>query len=138
MKKLLCLFFIALALGMSFSVSAVENTQLVYEYYFPHVTVTFEDTLGVSNDVRQGIADSIYSSVVESDSLGGEEAPNNLICTLFGHNFNTNTVTATYHKVRENAPRCRVEVYHVSVCSRCNHSEQELVNSFYTFCCPEE
>lgn len=123
---------------MSFAVSADENTQLVYEYYFPHVTVTFEDTLGVSNDMRQEIADSIYLSVVEDGALGGEAEPNNLICTLFGHNLTTNTVTATYHKVREHAPRCRVEVYHVSICSRCNYSEKELANTFYTFCCPEE
>lgn len=123
---------------LTLTVFADGFNPLVYQYHNPEITVEFAELLDVSADRHQQIADEIagVNSSFISGSIG--ESPDNIICTIFGHNLSTTTVTATHHKVHVYNPRCLVEIYDVTACSRCNYTDAELVGSLYIFCCPED
>jgi len=128
--------FIFLSIFLVLSVNADLFASLVYEYKIPDVTVVFSNNLSVSAERQKEIADKIAGV---SSNIPPEASPNNIICTLFGHDLSPQvTVTATHHKVRLYVPRCLMEVYHVVYCNRCNYTEQNLENSFYIDCCPED
>ena len=123
---------------LTLTIFADEFNPLVYQYHNPEVTVEFEETLNVSPERQQQIADDIAG--INSSSMSGSipASPDNIICTIFGHNLSTTTVTATHHKVHVYNPRCLVELYHVTACSRCNYTDAELVTSVFIVCCPED
>jgi len=129
------ILFILLGL-LTLTVFADDGNQLVYQYHNPDITIEFEEPLNVSEERQQEIADEIagIGSCVISDS--NVLSPNNIICTIIGHNLSTTTVTATHHKVHVYDPRCLLEIYHVSACSRCNYTDSELVSSVFIVCCP--
>jgi hypothetical protein len=133
-----CLFVFLFCLIVS-TVYADEGNPTVYQYENPEVTVIFSEPLAMSAERQHEIADDIAgvsSTTITNPSLA---SPDNIICTLFGHNLApTVTVTATHHKVNPHVPRCLMEVYHVTYCTRCDYAVKELDNSFYIFCCPED
>lgn len=138
MKKCKFLVYIALLCMLTSAIFADENNTPVYQYSNPEVTVEFAEPLNVTAERQQQIADEIagvnFSFI--SGSIG--ESPDNIICTLFGHDLSTTTVTATHHKVLVHEPRCLVEIYDVTACSRCNYTDAELVGSVFICCCPED
>ena len=136
MKVVKVLLLIASILIFSVVVCADELTSLVYQYSNPEATVTFSEYLDIPSERYQKIADDLIG-ITSMEPLEPEQ-PNGIICTLFGHNLTTTTVTVTHHKVRQYTPRCLMEVYHVSTCSRCDYYTQEMVNSFHISCCPED
>ena len=139
MKKIKYLLIIMLVPILMLSVHADGLNPLVYQYTNPEVTVEFSEPLNMSAERQQSIADEIAG--VESNSLAepGVASPDNLICTIFGHNLSDPvTVTARHHKVNSFEPRCKMEVYDVVYCTRCDYTNTELFDSFYIFCCPED
>ncbi len=59
----------------------------------------------------------------------------NIICSAFGHDYDTTITTITRHNVYSSYPKCVKDTYEVSVCSRCDHSETVLLNSIRVGCC---
>jgi len=132
---------IALLVVMSvfaLTIFADEFDTLVYQYHDPEVTVEFAEALNITAERQRQIADNIAGINYSSSSIPAPTLPDNIICTLFGHDLSTTTVTATHHKVHVYNPRCLVEIYHVTACSRCNYTDSELITSVYVFCCPED
>jgi hypothetical protein len=138
MKTARILVLFVLLSAFTLSICADEFNPLKYEYHNPDITVEFAESLNISAERQEKIADEIAGIDSMIVSGNGLLLPDNLICTLFGHDLSTTTVTATHHKVNVHDPRCLVEVYHVSACSRCNYTNPELVGSVYIFCCPED
>jgi hypothetical protein len=121
------------------SAFADELNPLVYQYYNPETTITFSEPLQVSAERQKQIADIIAGATNDSSMTAVVDSPNNIICTLFGHDIAPqSTVTATHHKVRQYNPRCLMELYHVTYCKRCDYTVTEMVNDFYIVCCPED
>lgn len=132
--------FIALSV-LALTVFADEFNPLVYQYHDPEVTVEFAESLNISIARQKQIADEIAG--INSTSMSGSNptsptSPDNIICTLFGHDLSTTTVTATHHKAKLHEPRCLVELYYVTACSRCDYAEIELAGSAFICCCPED
>lgn len=124
---------------MVLSASADGINPLIYEYTNPETTVEFSNPLGISEERQQEIADNLAGKIPNMLNLPDPSSPENIICTLFGHNLAPEvTVTVTRHKVSKYQPRCLLEVYHVTYCTRCDYTQEELDNSFYIFCCPED
>ena len=120
-------------------VFADEFNPLIYQYTDPEVTVVFSNPLEVSGPRQREIADTIAGIEPNPSLIHNAEPPENIICTLFGHDIAPEvSVTATHHKVNEYNPRCLMEVYHVTYCKRCDYTVAELVNSFFIICCPED
>jgi hypothetical protein len=117
---------------------ADDFNPLVYQYHNPEVTVEFANVLNITAERQQQIADDIAGVNSSSVPISNPTLPDNIICTLFGHDLTTTTVTATHHKVHVYNPRCLVEIYHVTACSRCNYADTELISGVYVFCCPED
>jgi len=134
--KALVLFLLISVLSLIAYADGVNP--LVYQYHNPEITVEFAEVLNVSPERQQLIADDIAG--INSSSMSGSTptSPNNIICTIFGHDLSTTTVTATHHKELPHNPRCLVELYHVTACSRCNYTDAELVGSAFIVCCPED
>jgi hypothetical protein len=132
------LITIALLSAFSLTIFADEFNPLVYHYQNPEITIVFTESLNVSSERQQQIADEIAGIDTTIISGSNSASPDNIICTLFGHDLSTTTVTATHHKVHVHNPRCLVELYHVTACSRCNYTDPELVGSVFIVCCPED
>ena len=58
-----------------------------------------------------------------------------LKCTLFGHTYKTEYVTAITHKVSATSPRCLREIYETKICEDCSDTQAELINSAMIACC---
>jgi hypothetical protein len=139
MKTYRLLLFALISVLLILSVHAAKSDLLIYQYTNPEVTVSFSEPLEVSAERQQVIADEIAGITSNTNPLNESYMPNNLICTLFGHDIAPQTtVTATHHKVDKYNPRCLMEVYHVTYCKRCDYAVEELVNDFFIFCCPED
>lgn len=138
MKKIRVLFLWAVLLIFSLNVAADNLNPLIYQYTNPDITVVFSEALNVTLERQQDIADEI-AGIESGTTLNSNTAsPDNIICTIFGHDLSTTTVTVTHHKVEQHHPRCLMELYHVTACSRCNYTDAELQSSFHILCCPED
>lgn len=94
-------------------------------------TVEFENTM-LSEEQQQAIAQRLINGIENDVQVCG------LMCTLFGHKTEHNTVGVITHKVRSTAPRCQRDAYYVTTCTRCDYQEQEHTGMSYINCCPED
>lgn len=140
MKYTKVFLIIILLTFLSIIVYADELNPLVYQYTNPDITIIFSEPLEVSAEHQKRIADDIAGSGSSSFFISPSSySPNNIICTLFGHDIAPqSTVTATHHKEKKYNPRCLMKVYHVTYCKRCDYTVTELDNEFYIACCPED
>lgn len=139
MNKIKICLLAALFFALVLVVYADEIEPLVYQYENPPITVAFSEHLAITPERQRGIADELAGITSNQLIVPGNSTPNNIICTLFGHNLAPATVvTVTHHKVRQHVPRCYMEVYDVTYCTRCDYTSNELTNDFYYDCCPED
>jgi len=138
MKNLRIIGLILLLSALTIFVFADEPVQTTYQYTNPDITIIFSEPLNVTAERQQSIANNIAGATTNYIVSPGIADPDNIICTLFGHDLSTTTVTATHHKVEKFSPRCIVDLYHVTACSRCNYTDAELISSFHIVCCPED
>jgi len=139
MKTLKFIVSIAVISLLALVVFADGYNPLTYQYTNPEITLVFSESLEVTPERQQAIADKL-AGVSTNNLISPEiDTPNNIICTIFGHDIAPQaTVTATHHKVNKYNPRCLMEVYHVTYCKRCDYTVSELDNDFFIVCCPED
>lgn len=123
---------------MTLNVNADALPPPVYHYTNPEVTISFSKPLEVSTQRQREIADKIANNNTDTLTNPALASPENIICTILGHKLTTSTVTATHHKVEQYSPRCLMELYDVTACSRCDYTDVVLVSSFHIVCCPED
>ena len=131
MKSFIKIIAICIAmLSLTLAISASSENALIIFYSEEGITVEFDANTSLSPEKRQMIADAIAidNPVIQSRAW----------CWLTGHDKTTETVTATYHKQLPLDPRCLLEIYLVTTCSKCDFYEEELHSSGYITCCPEE
>lgn len=61
--------------------------------------------------------------------------PYGLKCTLFGHDYKTETVTTITHKVRSTSPRCLKEIFETKICTVCSDTVSTLLSDQLIICC---
>lgn len=127
MKKIsVFLTFCLLLMVMTISANAAESQGNAYT--MQDATVKFEADSKFTSEEQQHIAELlIYGS--------DEVSPCGILCSLFGHSYETEIVTLINHRYRATAPRCLEEQYKVSKCSRCGDTQQTLLSSGYINCC---
>lgn len=125
MKRIIsfCLI-LAFAIGM-LQISVCAEGDL------PHET-SHNITVYVPEDVPDDIIENIYAHFFGLETPGDNQ--DNILCTLFGHKLTETTTTVVTHHVYANAPRCLEEDYNLSVCSRCDYVNQELIASHRIYC----
>lgn len=134
MKRILSVFMASVLCAISATVitsataeavdSAINIVSGDVEY-----TVEFEDTT-LTEEQQQAIAESLVNGEnCEAHTYG-------LVCTLFGHDIEESTVSVITHKVKTTSPRCKRQMYQVTICNRCDYQTQELSGTSYIVCCP--
>ena len=129
MKKIF-VAVMALLLVCTFSVVSFAATEETYVYNLGSVTVVFDETDTWDASVRESIARRLVYG--EDESI----ATYNLLCNIFGHKYETKSVTTITHCVQTEAPRCLEEHFDISLCSRCEDQLTERTGFRYIFCCP--
>lgn len=131
MKKIVSVFMalILCVLSAALITSASENPTVVITTDDAEYTVEFENT-NLSQEQREAVAHNLVFGKDDTVQTYG------LMCTLFGHKTEVNSVSVITHKVKTTSPRCKREIYHVTTCTRCDYQEQELSGTSYISCCP--
>lgn len=129
MKKII-LVTVIVCLVFSFSVSTSAQTSSTggYTYDFNGKTFYFSADTPFSEEQRVQIINSTVSEAPTASTYG-------LMCTLFGHSYETDTYITVTHCVNTSQPRCLEETFNVNLCTRCDHTETELVSKKYIVCC---
>ena len=128
-KHTFILLFIAVMMWVGcFSVFAVDST-CTNTYQIDNVTIVFEKSSTLTSEQQEQIAYNLVYGNQDITTYG-------LWCNLFGHDYNVETVYTITHTVNPVPPRCLEQVYQVSTCTRCEHSESVLIGSYYINCCP--
>lgn len=133
MKKIISVFMavILFAISATLITSASENPVVVITTEDAEYTIEFENA-NLSEEKRQAIAHKLVSGEEDDVQTYG------LMCSLFGHKTEQNTVAVVTHKFKAVSPRCKRELYLVTTCTRCDYQEEELSSSIFIVCCPEE
>lgn len=76
----------------------------------------------------------IEASFLENGD-GNTPAPYGVMCTLFGHDYKSETTKVIRHKVYAKAPRCVEEWYDTKTCTRCSDTQSTLLDSMNIDCC---
>lgn len=58
------------------------------------------------------------------------------ILCLFGHNLTVERVVTKQHRYYSTSPRCLLQTYDISSCSRCDYVSSNLINSVRIICFP--
>ena len=129
MKRVIKLVSVILVmLCLTFAVSASNGNDLIISYPENNITVEFDASTTLSSTKRQVVADAIVldTPIIQSRAW----------CWLTGHDKTSDTVGVTYHKQMVLDPRCLLEVYIITTCTKCDYYEEELYSSGYISCCP--
>lgn len=135
MKKVVAIA-VAFAMALSMSVLAVSaNGDGVYEYRIGNVTIVFDEGTELTAEQRQSIVNAV---VAENNSSAA--APQNLICSVFGHKYGDEGYKMTFviHEVREEDPRCDEQIRFIRTCSRCDQLTTTVISTEPISCCPEK
>lgn len=124
------LSFILVMLCFTLAIAASELNGPTVVYPDAGITVQFDKGTSLSSEKRQAIADSIV--------LGTPIPQMYSLCWLTGHRTVTETMTVTHHKVDTYDPRCLLEIYLITTCSKCDYYVEEFDSSGYISCCPED
>ena len=90
--------------------------------------IVFNDNSVFSEDEKTIITAALNSEQETYGTYGSK-------CTLFGHTYKTEYVTAITHKASNTNPRCLREVYETKICEDCSDTQTRLINSTLIACC---
>lgn len=90
--------------------------------------IIFNDNSVFTEDEKEIITATLNLGQGTSGTYG-------LKCTLFGHTYKTEYVTAITHKVYTTSPRCLREIYETKICEDCSDTQTRLINSTLIACC---
>ena len=129
MKRIIA-FVLATTLLIFSSICVIAENNDGYTYYIEDYSITFSNDTAFSEEQRELIA---YYLVYGDDDI----ELYNILCSLFGHNTITETVTLVQHEYYANAPRCLEQLIEVTKCSRCDEIiSTTVLSSRMIYCCP--
>ena len=118
-----------LIFSLSFSISAQDLLADGYTYDVDGKTFYFSADTPFSEEQRAKIINIHINGASPVSTTYG------LLCTLFGHSYETDIYTTITHCVNTTQPRCLEETFSANQCTRCDHTEKKLTNQKYIVCC---
>jgi len=106
----------------------INSYQDQYIFEYPNQTVIFKTDTIFNSEERQYLAEYLIYGA-------GNVSPCGLTCILFGHDLKTGYMTTIKHKVYISQPRCVMETYESSFCTRCEYISNILIGSSLFVCC---
>lgn len=116
----------------TFSLSAFAASEEICTYEIGNVTVIFDENDALDAATREALAHMLASGSYGEDNV----VTYNLLCTLFGHKYETSGATTITHCVEPDQPRCLQETFTVQLCTRCDDTIVERTGWSYITCCP--
>lgn len=135
MKKIISfILFAAILMSLTVPFVSASGETDTYTYVVDGVECTVDFTGSALDDAkRQFVAESLLG-IREDDG----DTTYGLMCNLFGHKKTTETRSVFRHKIAAFAPRCAIDYYDITTCSRCDYFEQVFTKREHVNCCPEE
>ena len=134
MKKiiriLMCILVILTATTV-WTAATEPNRQYTYQENDVEYTVEFMDNALTADQQEQAAYRLIHEDESGAQTYG-------LGCILFGHDLTTSKVAVITHKAYKYSPRCKREMYDVTICEDCDYQTQKLTSTSYIICCPED
>ena len=130
MKRLISLSLaIIFAISICFSTYAdtIDGNTITVD----HCTITFDENCTLTQEEKLHLAE-IRANYHEHN---GETSTYGVICNVFGHKTTTETIGVIEHCVSDTQPRCIETIEDLTVCSRCDYVNIEVLASTYIFCC---
>ena len=131
MKRFI-LINIAIVLLLVFSLSTFADTATSNDYQIGTYTISFNENSSLTSEEQQLFAKRRAEINSEDNS---NPKLKNVLCSLFGHNTKTESMTVIEHRVRDTAPRCKESVEDVTCCSRCDYMSVKVISTVYIYCC---
>ena len=129
MKKYLS-FIIVVFIIFTYCTSISAQTN--YVYTIDNTSVIFNADTAFSLQEQQYIADLLVQGDDETQIYA-------LLCVISGHNYGPGESICTItHKTYVTDPRCFLEYFIISKCTRCEHYKTESLGGHYISCCPED
>ena len=131
MKRIISLstaLILALLLCFSASANTTGNNTVTVDNY----TIIFNEASTLTQDEMLRIAQARVNYNPEENS---ETSTYGVMCNLFGHKTTTETISVIEHCVQEAQPRCLQTYEDLTVCSRCDYVEVDVLSSVHIFCC---
>jgi len=131
MKRIISALLCAVMLAsLTLVFASANNGNAVYTFNIDgtEYTVSFENS-ALTPEQQQIIAERL---------VGISEAPAQtygLGCTLFGHDYITETATVRVHEVYSTSPRCENRTYEIKTCEDCDYYKQTLLYVERIYCC---
>ncbi|MBR5514998.1 MAG: hypothetical protein IKU52_02205 [Clostridia bacterium] len=127
-KTVLIILSLALLCYYSFSIHA-QNNQFSYEFYFNKCEIVVCGNINESEAYI--IAYTIYCNE-NGISYPAICSP----CDISGHYYKYSTVTSKTHRVYSSSPRCLLNTYNVTICTKCSSTlSKSLIESERIVCC---
>ncbi|MBQ8432494.1 MAG: hypothetical protein IJX28_06385 [Clostridia bacterium] len=131
MKKVISVLFAIILLSNMCVFGSSANASGENIYQIGNKTIIFNESSAFSIEEQQTIVTQLVSPEQEHSTYG-------LMCTLFGHKNTTEAVQTITHRVDTKAPRCLLENFEITTCSRCGETTTERISYYYISCCPED
>ena len=131
MKRLIS-FFLALMLAISLCLITSANSTDSNTITVGNYTIIFDETSTLTQEEKLHIAQLRANHNHETDNHASTYG---VMCNLFGHKTTTETIIVVEHQVSPTAPRCLENVEELTVCSRCDYTNVEILGSIYIYCC---
>ena len=131
MKRFISLSLaIIFALSLCFSTSATttDSNTIVTDHY----TIVFDEDSTLTQEEK------VYLAEIRANYHHGYNdgaSTYNVICNMFGHKTTTETIGVIEHCVSATQPRCLQTYEDLTVCSRCDYVQIDVLGSVYIYCC---
>lgn len=126
MKKLIS-FAMICVICLCFSANIAATSDQTSTIVIGNIEFIFDNDSSFTAEQQLNIAEKMLNAS-ESQTYG-------LMCTLFGHKYTTEYVTTITHNASPTTPKCLSETWELYVCSRCDHTEGTVIDSYYINCC---
>lgn len=123
------ILIIVIVLSMPIITTASEITGNIVN--IGSFTVEFSANSSFTTDKQNYLAQYI----VDNGSVEESATTYNLLCTLFGHDTTTESITVIEHCVSDTQPRCIKSLQELTACSRCDYVDIVEISSIYVYCC---
>lgn len=119
---------LSLTVLLSVSIFAVNVDNVTHKHEKNEITIEF-----LSDNLTKAEEAQIIDYLVTGEQMA---MAGNVLCTLFGHSMGaTEIITAISHNVYSTAPKCNMDTYGISACTRCDYVSASLLSSKSISCC---
>lgn len=88
----------------------------------------FEIDVYIPKDLSPEVQAKIHAYMFGTEELEPKQ-DRDILCTLFGHNYEISYSYTVTHNVYTTSPKCLQKTYTTSTCTRCGYTETELTST---------